>query len=346
MRTVVFRIDASTKIGAGHAMRCISIAQALANRDTRCVFAVSDNESDAFLSSLELETVCLYGKWNDLDWLAAEKLGELCLRLGAFAVVVDTYAATDQFFSVLNHILAPQCRIAFIDDMYSYEHGIAAMPIIRPVDIVVNYDYYASMDIYMEAYARTNTRLLVGPHYAPMRASFRQKADQKQSINEFVSDIVVSTGSTNPNSLLERLSQACILATDSNVRIHVIVGPDASFVDSASQYVIHKDVKDIAEVFFGCDIAVSTAGTTLYELSALGIPTLAVGMIDNQHLTVNGFVAKGYGLGCMASDETSSICNKIAALYHDQGLRKAFSQFNQEAIDACGADRVADALIA
>jgi len=47
---VVFRVDASLKIGSGHVMRCMALAQTLQNRHASCVFVC--RELDGNLISL------------------------------------------------------------------------------------------------------------------------------------------------------------------------------------------------------------------------------------------------------------------------------------------------------
>ena len=113
--------------------------------------------------------------------------------------------------------------------------------------------------------------------------------------------------------------------------------------------IVHKDVKDMLSLMCSCDIAVSAAGSTLYELCACGVPTITYVLADNQINGEKSFVESGsmISIGDIRTDKM--YCNKmidqIINLSRDYDLRKVISKKQGMITDGCGADRLADLLI-
>ena len=45
---------------------------------------------------------------------------------------------------------------------------------------------------------------------------------------------------------------------------------------------------------FNVDLAISASGQTLYELACIGVPTIAIGIIDNQKNNIKNWINQGF----------------------------------------------------
>lgn len=339
---VGIRVDVTSRIGAGHAMRCLSVACALKQRGAEVVFFVSCEESASFLEGKGFECVVLGGDERDLTENDAALLGAALRERGARRLLVDSYGVDGGFFTALGRGVLGEIAIAYIDDMYSNKLGILDKPLCRPADVVVNCNVFAGEDLYRVAYHDSAAKLLLGPRYAPLREEFAGHKALAPACD--VTDVLVTTGSTNPSGALERFSSICLEATK-DARVHVVVGPKAEFCDPESgRIVVHKG-DPIVDVMGRCQMAVAAAGVTLLELAAMGIPTLAVGIVDNQQQDIQAFEERGLGVGCFAEDEDSAISAKIKGLLEDPVMRDGFSHRCVELVDGAGADRIAVAIM-
>ena len=52
---------------------------------------------------------------------------------------------------------------------------------------------------------------------------------------------------------------------------------------------------------FGSDLVISAAGTTLYELYTLGVPTIVVPIVENQLANAKGYEKTGIGKALIAT---------------------------------------------
>ena len=43
-----------------------------------------------------------------------------------------------------------------------------------------------------------------------------------------------------------------------------------------------------------CDLAISAGGQTTYELARVGVPTIAIGLAENQRNNIRGWIEKGF----------------------------------------------------
>lgn len=352
---VIFRADGNRDIGSGHIMRCASIAIALASLGARAIFAVSDDASASMARAQGLDARVLGGEARCLGADDAARLADLARAEGATAILVDTYAATDAFFSALRTALAPRPapprlappRICLIDDAFTFADGATICPVVRDVDVVVNYSLGFSVRDYA-ALIETGGTALVGPSFAPLRPEF---ASAGFEVGDEVRRVLVTSGSTNPARVLEKTAQT-VLRILPDAHLDVVVGMNATFDDDAcrtSRVTLHDNPSRMASLMSAADLAVSAAGTTVYELIAVGTPSIVFPLVDNQRHNAREFAQAGLGMALRGPDDLGEplACALRSLACGEAGHRRraAFSDAMREVADGgTGALRVARVL--
>ena len=116
---------------------------------------------------------------------------------------------------------------------------------------------------------------------------------------------------------------------------------------------LHYNVSDMASLMKQCDYAVSAAGTTLYELCALGIPCISFSMAENQKIMAETFSDTGAvpyagDIQNKSSEDMqlilTNIKNHLISLSQDFSKRMAQHKNMRELVDGCGAVKIAEAL--
>lgn len=340
MGSLLIRADANRRIGSGHAMRCSAVAAEAVRLGCGAVFAVSDEGSAAFAEGLGFPARILPGDARSLGREDAMRLAGLAEELEASCLLVDSYAATDAFFDGLGVARRQGVTVACIDDLFTFEEGYRTAPLPRNVDAVVNYSFSASEAAYARAYDGSSADLLIGPTYAPVRRQFRCGP---RACRPEVRRILVTTGSTNQGGLLEGLVEACLNAAP-EVHVAVVVGKMASYDGPAGGRVdVLRDVAGMAALMEDADLALSAAGSTLYELAAMGVPTVAVASTENQSLNADGFERLALGPvvlfeeGRFAGGDLGSI---VSNLVEDLSARAAMAERGSSVVDGRGAERI------
>lgn len=340
---VYIRTDGNETIASGHLMRCLSIARALQRRNARPVFVVSDVNSIALLQKM-LTAAEISGRvfpiihmQTDYRNLEAE-IPVLTRILSAHRIsclLVDSYAATPAYFSALN----PLCRTACLDDLQSYD---------SPARLIINYDRNAEAGYYKSA-----GRVLCGSAYVPLREQFSRCS---YHVWEQVKDLFLSTGGTDPHDVSGTLLRHLLASPDwKECRFHVMTGPMhahraelEALARQEARVILHENVSDMASLMAECDLGFSAAGTTLYELCAVGVPSVSFSMADNQVQGAKDFDSAG--LIPWAGDIRDNpgffenACRALRALAEDPKRRREQSLQMRLEIDGAGADRIAAAL--
>lgn len=342
-KLLVIRIDGNPQIGSGHVMRCSAIARQAMEDGSHVLFAVSDDVSRARVEQQGFNACVIEGDALAFDRKDGAELAAFARDRGATAILVDSYAVTDGFFSGLYDGLSGSgIRVGYMDDAYTFEYGILDHPHKWPVDVLVNYTFGFSVSDYRTLYG-AETKCLIGPQFAPIRPGF--SSGKNREIFTDVRRALVTTGSTNPNGVLERLVAALVDALP-GVQLDVVVGGQAEYVGKTGTNInLLHNVQDMASLMCSCDMAVSAAGSTLYELCATGTPSIAVPIVENQIKNVQGFVEYGVGLGLttLAWDDVS-VAEIVCRLSDNEGLRVQLSTNASLLIDGLGAGRVAQNL--
>lgn len=340
---VYLRADGNEDIATGHLMRCLSIARALRRRNATAAFIVSDSLSVSLLTNmftpqeraerafpiLQLQT----------DYKTPEQelpaMQSILSAHSAAAVLVDSYFATPRYLSALRQLT----RTAYLDDLQAFD---------PPADLVINYDLTVDQSFYTRA-----GRLLTGCAYTPLREQF---SACPYHVWDTVRDLFISTGGTDPfyiaGGLLKRLVSSELWK---DVTFHVLTGPMhvhyaelSAMAGQDERIVLCENIQDMASLMASCDLAFSAGGTTLYELCAIGVPTVSYTMADNQIPGVLAFSQAGLipYVGDVRNhpDFFGSALSALEGLMTMPAARCEQSARMKMAIDGAGADRIAEAL--
>lgn len=270
---ILIRADGNPDIATGHLMRCLSIAQAVKERDIPLFFAVSDENSEQLLRSFmdreeEFPVICIHTDYRSPE-TELDKMRVLIRQNNIGCVLIDSYFVTCAYLEGL----CQAAKTAYIDDICSFDY---------PVDLVINYDADPPADFYRKCRYK-----LLGMAYTPLR---RQFLGLCPDVRPQVKDILISTGGTDPYQMAERLLNKLLpFIEKQEIRCHLLAGPmhsgRAALKLLAKEHpgmTLYEHVSDMAALIGRCDLAVSAAGTTLYELCAAGVPAVSFTMADNQ----------------------------------------------------------------
>ena len=333
---IFIRADANEHIGSGHVMRCISIAEALTRRGETIRFITSDHKSDKLISQYGFGSIALETRWDDMDF-EINKLISLIDDLTPIMMIVDSYRVTKSYFSTLSK----RIKIAYVDDINKSIWDIAYL---------INYNIDSETHDY-SGYNKFETKLLLSPYYAPLRQQFRSLP--KRVIHENVNDILISTGGADTERLTERIITD-IIQERKEITFHIIIGLMNPYLEEIQRIkpdnvVLHINEQHMSSVMRKCDIAISAAGSTLYELCACGTPTISFVLADNQINAAKEFDSKNIIVNVGDCRNNTSFIDdlkkRLMLLIDDCNKRSILSERMQDLIDGFGADRIADELV-
>ncbi len=351
---VVIRADANSKIGMGHVMRCLSVADALVKRGEEVLFVTADDTPVPLLTKKGIPYRVLHTDYADMEAELPELLAvlrELTLRAESpeaallqrnTSILVDSYYVTEKYLAALKS----RITTIYMDDIYAFSY---------PVDMLINYNIYGEEMGYEKDAAFADTKLLLGTEYVPLREEFSAGEQQRTAAN---CGILITTGGSDSFNLAgQLLMEAMKYDALKEKEYHVVSGslnPHIGELQALAQkhenIHIHCNVTNMAELMVESEVALSAGGSTLYELCAMGVPVIAFSFAENQERLVQTFVKRGiaqYG-GNYRTDGNRMIQNTIAGLetlLEDENLRTEYRKKARTLVDGKGAGRIAEAIL-
>lgn len=365
---VVIRADANSKIGMGHVMRCLSVADALLKRGEEVLFVTADDTPVPLLTKKGIPYCVLHTDYADMEaelpelWEVLRELPQgaespdATLAQKNTSILVDSYYVTEKYLAALKK----RITTIYMDDIYAFSY---------PVDMLINYNIYGEEMGYEKDAAFADTKLLLGANYVPLREEFSAGAGYVQSRKELSlgaanvppaeeGGILITTGGSDSFNLAgQLLMEAMKYDALKEKKYHVVSGslnPHIGELQALAQkhenIHIHCNVTNMAELMAESEVALSAGGSTLYELCAMGVPVIAFSFAENQERLVQTFVKRGiaqYG-GNYRTDGNKMIQNTIAGLetlLEDENLRTEYRKKARTLVDGKGAERIAEALL-
>lgn len=337
--TVGIRADGSAKIGMGHLMRCMSIALALQLKGERVVFITKDKQSNIFLTERGFNSVMFTKEYSFME-AEIQELCDILVKYNIYTLLVDSYEATPRYLEVLKNSVT----VFYMDD-------IGRMDL--PVNGLINYNIYGSELDYAHHYTK-NCILLLGSIYAPVKKEFWQT---RYVLSAEVRKIMITMGGSDSLNIAGNLAERLLEEIQDSVELIIICGRFSPHLEKIrmlankyAQVTCFTDVPDMWNRMAECDLVISAAGSTMYELCTMGIPAICCYYVENQRQIAEGFAKKtsmvNAGNYAVEPEEVlHRIVTETKRLMHDTELRKRLAEEMHQISDGNGAERIAEKLI-
>lgn len=296
MNTILFRADANPSVGFGHIMRCLSIADSAASFNQEVLFILADNTVQGLVNERGYPSIVLGTAYNELEG-EAERVSAIIAESRSSALVVDSYFVTKQYLSALqNNCRSVGCVLVYMDDVLAFPY---------PCDVLLNYNIYGPDADYKGLYQGKKTLpiFLLGTSFAPLRREFQSLAHR--IVCRQGKKVLISTGGSDCEHITLELVEEIRKRAGEEITFHVIIGAmnqDKELIYDRAKgcpnVVLHENVKNMSDLMQACDVAISAAGSTLYELCATQTPTITYILADNQIPGAEGFDYYGIMKNC------------------------------------------------
>ena len=354
---VVFRTDASPRIGSGHLSRCLTLAMELHGRGAEVAFVVREHVSGWYrrVTDAGLPIHLLPGQPSrtapveDGDyagWLGVsveQDAGETAAALdanGCDVLVVDHYALGPEWEG---RFRANGVFVAAIDDLAKRIHD---------ADLLLDQNLRTDGGARYRALVPRDAALLVGPHYALLRSAYREARLEARSTAE-VGRVLVMLGGAPDRTLLQAVVDSLCEISGPISSVDVL-DPAGSLYDSADSRLhgdlpiaIHREQPDLTELMARAQIAVGAGGVTTWERMCVGLPTVSMSVAANQQdvLAELAAIDAVVHLGSAHAGAARRFGPAVAKLLRDSSRRANMAHLGQLLVDGRGAERVANALL-
>ncbi|MCH7594911.1 MAG: UDP-2,4-diacetamido-2,4,6-trideoxy-beta-L-altropyranose hydrolase, partial [Chloroflexi bacterium] len=335
---VAFRVDANSTMGAGHLMRCLSLAEAcraqggepvfftataaegLVERVRTAGFGIVQIEPDA--PDRGVRAICVWASANKRSW-----------------VVLDGY----QFNGAYQLAVAQAgARLLVIDDHVRLPRYHS--------DLVLDQNLGSEGRRYPVS---PRCRVLLGPRYALLAPGFTDAAVNARTHPERASRVLVTLGGADPDDATSLIISALNPAgsTDefpNDLEVTVVIGAANRRRDEVREHAersgfeVVENTTNMPGLMADADMAVIAAGSTSWEVCRMGLPTITITLADNQREIAAALADAGVAvsLGWHEGVTEDAVRREVLRLLDDRGERERMSETGRNLVDGRGAARV------
>lgn len=324
---IAIRADASVRIGTGHVMRCLSLADLLRERGAQVSFIsrkLNGNlaqliEMQGFTAELlEVDADCSSDDDSFLSEKDALKTKAVIKRLGGCDwLIVDNYLIDMTWEIVLRNVAK---RIFVIDDLANRRHNCNGL---------LDQNLHKDIEARYTGLVPSGCRMFLGPEYALLRKEFLEEKRLLMPKTGQIKHILVNFGGSDAHDMASVAIDACREVFSSiDIQVTVIAGasnPNKAKLQrlcadsSLPVFVYYEQVSNMARLMANSDLAIGAGGSSHWERCFLGLPALVITTADNQVEITKAVAEKGACIyvADVEKEDRNTIRQKLACALAD-----------------------------
>lgn len=358
---VVFRTDASIRIGTGHVMRCLTLAEELRRQGHTCSFVCRDLQghmgpviSDRGFG-VELLKAPVSGDLDQLDkgiphapllgvpWqLDASGTRAALDRLDPDWLIVDHYALDAQWE---RYTALATKKTMVIDDLADRSHH---------ADVLLDQNA-VSLDTRERYFARINPdcRLLLGPHFALLGSDYASCAKALPRRDGTISRVLVFVGGSDPYHLTETYLEVLKREEFASLSVDVVIGRNhpspenvEGLVKNRAKARLYSELPTLSALMIRADLMLGAGGSTNWERMCLGLNSIVVSVAPNQDQVNHELQSKGLikFLGKAENVHPETIATALQEQVENPAMMETRAEKMRALVDGQGCKRVVQTL--
>lgn len=353
---LLIRVDASTRIGSGHVMRCLTVARKLKKKQVKVAFCCRPLQGHLIefiakefpVYELMPAEVNL-AETDESKWLGVPQKQDASetlkfIRQGGYdAVLVDHYAIDRTWESEIKREVK---LLTVIDDLANRPHD---------ADILIDQTLGRRQADY-QAYVSDETTLLCGTAYGLLRDEFLicRENNKTRIPRVSVQRILITFGGADIDNLTEQAIEGLKKSERYlSAQVEVILGtgnPHSSEIKGALDSLKQETqlcvgVADMSMRMMNADVCIGAAGSTSWERCVLGLPAIVTTQATNQQLIAYQLSKAGAAKLVSRSSLVDDIAEALKELDEDSGLLLNMSSKAATLCDGRGAERVSTIML-
>lgn len=258
MKKVIIRTDASTKIGSGHVMRCLTIGKKLKKYDIQVKFWMENLPGN----------LIEYVKQEGFDNILQEENSDL--------YIIDHYDIDEKWEK---SIIPFTKHIMVIDDLANRKHIC---------ELLIDQNAVPNFEKRYENLVSKDCKKLLGPKYLILRDEFIETRKKVNSRNSKVERLLIFMGGSDPTNetlkILQALSEVnfkikCVDVVVGNSNINRKIIEDICLERG---YKFHCQIDYMAQLMKEADFSIGSGGITAWERCFVGLPSSSTIVAENQ----------------------------------------------------------------
>jgi len=354
---IVVRADASTFMGIGHVMRCLTLANALSEAGNNIHFVCREHQGHLGEKILAAGHALYllpppptsiktkpdpalsppHQQWLGVSWKTdakqtKEAIGDLIVDW----LIVDHYALDARWESLIRSVAK---RILVIDDLADRKHDCDEL-----LDQTIN-----QPETIYSGLVPNHCQLLVGSAYALLRSDFttlRSKSLARRTEPSLKHLTIVFGGGDQSKHIIDALKSIQKSVIAKNVNITVVMAEDSRHYNQVNalseklpfEIEVLSYVDDMAQLMFKTDLVIGAAGGASLERCCLGVPTLLFLLAENQQ--ANAQALSDMGAVSIIKDLTVDLKETLNTFVEAPQRLIVFSKAASELVDGKGTQRV------